>query len=151
ELRSGYAGSGMPVVISGNIGPRGDGYDPGKLMSAEEAELYHTWQARVLAGTAVDVISAFTMNNANEAIGVARAVKAAGKPCVISFTVETDGNLPTGQTLEEAINAVDAATGRAPAYYMVNCAHPAHFAGVLTDSPWMRRIAGLRANASLKS
>ena len=70
-------------------------------------------------------------------------------PCVISFTVETDGRLPTGETLAEAIESVDAATGRSPAYYMINCAHPTHFDHVLDASEaWTKRLRGLRANSS---
>lgn len=139
------------MVISGCIGPRGDGYDPGKLMTAAEAEDYHGFQARVFARTQADQITAITMTNAPEAIGLARAARAAGLPAVISFTLETDGRLPTGQPLTEAIREVDAATGRAPAYYMVNCAHPSHFAHVLEDADWARRLRGIRANASRRS
>ena len=88
----------------------------------------------------------------NEAIGIARAAKAAGMPVVISFTVETDGRLPTGQTLKNAIGEVDAETGAAPAYYMLNCAHPTHFADALAaGEPWVKRLRGLRANASERS
>jgi S-methylmethionine-dependent homocysteine/selenocysteine methylase len=72
-------------------------------------------------------------------------------PVVISFTVETDGKLPTGQPLPEAIQEVDAATGRAPAYYMINCAHPSHFEAVLDGQAWMARLRGIRANASKRS
>jgi S-methylmethionine-dependent homocysteine/selenocysteine methylase len=141
-----------PLVISGCIGPRGDGYDPDALMSPDEAEDYHVWQVSLFHDAGADFVSGMTMTNIPEAIGIARAAKAAGMPSVISFTLETDGKLPTGQTLGEAIEAVDAETGRAPAYYMINCAHPTHFAGVLkTGSHWVERLRGLRANASRKS
>jgi S-methylmethionine-dependent homocysteine/selenocysteine methylase len=141
-----------PMVISGNIGPRGDGYDPGRMMSAKEAQDYHAEQVEVFRSTQADMVSAFTMNYVNEALGVAQAAKAAGMPAVISFTVETDGRLPTGQTLKDAIEEVDARTGAAPAYYMLNCAHPTHFADVLeAGEPWVKRLRGLRANASRRS
>jgi homocysteine S-methyltransferase len=98
------------------------------------------------------MVTAITMNTVNEAIGVVRAADAAGIPAAISFTVETDGKLPTGETLKEAILAVDGATGAAPAYYMVNCAHPTHFGGALdAGEAWVERIVGLRANASKMS
>ena len=131
EVRDAYETERTPIVISGCIGPRGDGYDPGKVMSAEEAGLscLASWRA---ARRGRRLVSAFTMNNVNEALGVTRAAQAAQIPCVISFTVETDGRLPTGDSLADAIEAVDAATGMAPAYYMINCAHPAHFARRLT-------------------
>jgi S-methylmethionine-dependent homocysteine/selenocysteine methylase len=137
------------VLISGCIGPRGDGYDPSFIMTADEAEEYHSRQARTLAAGAPDLLSAITMTNVNEAIGIAKAARAIGMPVVISFTVETDGRLPTGEALGSAIAAVDAATDRYPAYYMINCAHPTHFSEVLLSGyAWNRRVGGIRANAS---
>jgi S-methylmethionine-dependent homocysteine/selenocysteine methylase len=148
-LKDEYQAKGTPVVVSGCIGPRGDGYDPGAIMTVAEAETYHGRQARALASADPDLLSAITMTNVNEAIGVTRAARAVGLPVVISFTVETDGRLPTGDSLAAAIGAVDAATSGYPAYYMINCAHPTHFAAVLDgDEPWTRQIRGLRANAS---
>src|SRR5262249_32668887 len=141
-----------PIVISGNIGPRGDGYNPSAIMNALEAQDYHAEQIAVFRDSAADMVSAFTMNYIEEPIGIAHAAKAAGMPVVISFTVETDCRLPTGQTLKQAVQEVDAATGNAPAYYMINCAHPTHFDGVLAaGEPWTRRLRGLRANASRRS
>ena len=141
-----------PMVISGNLGPRGDGYDPGRMMSANEAQDYHSEQIAVFRNTEADLVSAFTMNYVNEATGVARAAKADAMPVVISFTVEADGRLPTGQALKDAIVEVDTETGAAPAYYMLNCAHPTHFAEVLdAGEPWVKRLRGMRANASRRS
>ena len=152
DIRAEYETSASPMVISGCIGPRGDGYQPSAVMSAEAAQRYHAQQIGVFSHTEADMVTAITMNYVEEAIGVARAAQAAGMPVVISFTVETDGKLPTGQTLKAAIEQVDQATGAAPAYYMINCAHPQHFADVLVSGePWLDRIRGLRANASTKS
>jgi S-methylmethionine-dependent homocysteine/selenocysteine methylase len=151
-IRSEFETAGTEVVISGCVGPRGDGYDPGHLMSGKEAEGYHEAQIGTFAGTAADLVTAITMNYAEEAVGIARAASHAGMPVVISFTVETDGRLPTGQTLKDAIGQVDRETARAPAYYMINCAHPTHFAKVLSErEPWVERIRGIRANASRRS
>jgi homocysteine S-methyltransferase len=140
-----------PVVISGCVGPRGDGYVADRAMSEREAEEYHREQIEVFAGTAADMIGAITMNYVEEAIGVARAAAKAKMPVAISFTVETDGRLPTGQPLAEAIARVDAATAGEPAYFMINCAHPTHFAHVLDGGAWRERIRGVRANASCRS
>lgn len=141
-----------PVVVSGCIGPRGDGYRAGDLMSAAEAEAYHARQVGTFATTSADLVGALTMTYAEEAVGIVRAAGSAGMPSVVSFTVETDGRLPSGQPLREAIEQVDAETGEAAAYFMINCAHPTHFEGVLEDGePWLARIRGLRANASAKS
>ena len=148
EMRVAYEVEDTPMVISGCIGPRGDGYDPGEVMTPVEAEAYHAAQIRTFADTDADQITAITMTNSNEAIGIARAGQAVGVPVVISFTVETDGRLPTGQALADAIQKVDAATGKAPAYYMINCAHPSHFAGALDDQACIGRLRGIRANAS---
>jgi S-methylmethionine-dependent homocysteine/selenocysteine methylase len=152
EVRDAYETERTPIVISGCIGPRGDGYEPGRLMSAEEAQAYHAWQIGVLGEAGVDFVSAFTMNNIDEALGFARAAQAADIPCVISFTVETNGRLPTGDSLAEAVEAVDAATQRAPAYFMINCAHPDHFEHVLDrEAAWTNRLRGVRANSSRRS
>jgi len=140
------------ILVSGCVGPRGDGYVAEDLMTADEAAEYHRRQVEVFAWKDVDLVSALTMTYAEEAIGIARAATVTGVPAVVSFTVETDGRLPSGQPLREAIEQVDAETGASPAYYMINCAHPSHFAAVLDDDGrWRERIRGLRANASTKS
>ena len=152
DLRAKHENPMMPIVVSGCIGPRGDGYDPGQVMSAAEAEAYHAHQLSAFAESGADMTTAITMTNANEAIGVGRAAARAGLPVAISFTLETDGKLPTVQTLAEAIIEVDAATATYPAYYMINCAHPTHFARVMpSGASWAKRIRGLRANASRRS
>ena len=152
EIREAHERPGFPMVISGCIGPRGDGYDPGQVMSVPEAEDYHGFQARLFRDAGADLVSAITMTNVNEAIGVARAAQAAGMPSVISFTLETDGRLPTGMPLKDAIMATDAATSEGPAYYMINCAHPTHFDHVLeAGAAWVMRLRGLRANSSRRS
>lgn len=139
----------VPSVISGCIGPRGDGYDPGDIMTAAEAQDYHRRQISTLAGAGADLIAALTMTNIPEVVGIAEAARASDVPVVISFTVETDGRLPTGDSLRDAIEAVDEATGTYPAYYMINCAHPTHFMSVLSaGEAWTKRIGGIRANAS---
>jgi homocysteine S-methyltransferase len=152
DIRARHETPESPIVISGNIGPRGDGYVAGRMMSADDAQDYHSAQVNVFRTTEADIVSAFTMNYVEEAIGIVRASKAAAMPVVISFTLETDGRLPSGASLQDAIETVDAATSSAPIYYMINCAHPTHFEDVLTPgSRWVDRIRGLRANASKRS
>jgi S-methylmethionine-dependent homocysteine/selenocysteine methylase len=149
DVRAEYETETTPIVISGCVGPRGDGYVVGEAMTAEDAEAYHAQQIGTFAETAADLVTAITMTYADEAVGIVRAATAAGLPVVISFTVETDGRLPSGQTLREAIEEVDARTDGAAAYFMINCAHPSHFEGVLEPgTAWTGRIRGLRANAS---
>ncbi|MFL6813423.1 MAG: homocysteine S-methyltransferase family protein [Bradyrhizobium sp.] len=152
ELRDEFETAGSPMVISGCVGPRGDGYDPGQVMTAQEAETYHATQIRTFTEAGVDLVTAITMTNANESIGIARAAQALGVPVSISFTVETDGRLPTGQGLPEAIEEVDASTASGPVYFMINCAHPTHFQGTLGEiGTAVKRVHGLRANASKQS
>jgi S-methylmethionine-dependent homocysteine/selenocysteine methylase len=152
ELRAAADTGGAPVVISGCVGPQDDGYNPATMLSASAAREYHSTQIETFADTAADMVTAMTVTYADEAIGLARAARDAGLPVVISFTVETDGRLPSGQALGEAIEQVDAATEATPAYYMINCAHPTHFESVLeTADAWPARIGGVRANASTKS
>ena len=142
----------LQYVINGVIGPRGDGYVVGAQMSAAEAAAYHGLQARAFAEAGAGMISAITMTYADEAIGIARAAAAVSLPAVISLTVETDGRMPSGQTLQSAIGQIDAATSVPPAYYMVNCAHPTHFYDQIeSGGAWVERIRGVRANASTMS
>ena len=150
-VRDQWERPGTPVVVSGNIGPRGDGYSPDRVMEAGEAEAFHTAQIETLTDAGVDMITAMTMTHAGEALGIARAAKAVGVPVSMGLTVETDGRLPTGQPLGEAIEEIDA-SGAAPAYFMINCAHPDHFRDVLAaGGAWRDRIRAVRANASRKS
>ncbi len=155
EVRAAHESPTSRMVVSGNLGPRGDGYVADTQMSVAEAHDYHRAQVDTFAGTDADMVAAFTMNYAEEAIGIVQAAKSAAMPVVISFTVETDGCLPSGETLAEAIARTDDETGGAPAYYMINCAHPTHFDSVLAGNgagpDWRHRIRGLRANASKRS
>lgn len=152
EIQETYETAHSPMVISGCLGPRGDGYQPSVRMSAEEAAQYHMPQLRTFRDAGADHVSAITMNYFEEALGIAQAAAALEIPAVISFTVETDGRLPDGLTLREAIEIVDQRSARKPAYYMINCAHPTHFAHLFTPGEtWTSRIHGLRANASCRS
>ncbi len=152
EVREKLETADTPIVISGNIGPRGDGYRPDSRMSVSEATRYHAEQVDTFAGTDADMIGAFTMNYVEEALGIALACRARSMPLALSFTVETDGKLPSGQPLAEAIERVDAESGEYPVYYMINCAHPSHFDGVIDElGAKVCRVRGLRANASRRS
>lgn len=152
ELRAIHGQPSQTMIVSGAIGPRGDGYVAETSMTAAEAADYHGWQIAVLADAGADMVSAYTMTNVAEALGVTRAAQEHEIPAAISFTLETDGRLPSGERLDEAIRAIDAATDSGPAYYMINCAHPTHFAGVLAEGgAWRERVQGIRANASTRS
>jgi homocysteine S-methyltransferase len=138
------------IVVNGVLGPFGDAYAPDRVLSADEAQDYHARQAGVLVNAGAEILAAMTMSATGEAIGITRAAKALDIPVIVSFTVETDGNLISGQSLADAIAETDAATGAAPVWYGINCAHPDHFRAKL-QGDWVKRISMVRANASVKS
>jgi homocysteine S-methyltransferase len=146
-LRDRHETAALPILINGVIGPSGDGYRVDGTLTPEAAEALHAPQIQALAGAGADLITAVTMTYAAEAIGIAQAAGKVGLPHVLSFTVETDGNLPSGQGLQDAFAEVEAATDGSALFYMINCAHPSHFAHRL-DGPMRHRIGGIRANAS---
>lgn len=151
DLRDQFTDNNDPIVLNGVIGPRGDAYRPDVMITADQAEAYFAEQLGWLAATELDMATALTFNQASEATGFARAAASAGLPAAVSFTLETDGALPNGQSLASAIDEVDTTSQNYPMYYMINCAHPDHFSGILEDAPWARRIRGVRANASRRS
>ncbi len=149
ELRAAHGSDRLPIVISGCVGPRGDGYVAMPGTEAEAAQAYHSVQIASLAAARPDMLSAITMTNVAEATGIVRAARSIGLPVAVSFTLETDGRLPDGTPLGAAIAAVDAATDAYTAYYMINCVHPDHFAPLFAEPvDWHLRLRGLRANAS---
>ncbi|MEQ8658903.1 MAG: homocysteine S-methyltransferase family protein [Hyphomicrobiales bacterium] len=151
-IRDRHESETLPIVLNGLVGPAGDAYAPGTSLSAEEAFDVHAPQIHALGKAGVDMISAMTLTHAEEASSIARAAKEIDAPVVIAFTLEIDGRLPSGQPLGEAIDEVDAVSGSAPLYYMINCAHPDHFRSVLNkDATWVTRIGGIRCNASRMS
>ena len=151
DVRATWRGS-QPFLINGPVGPRGDGYRVEDVMTRDGAADYHGFQISRMADAGVDVVTALTMGYVAEAAGIALAARAVGVPAIVSFTLETDGRLPTGMPLGEAIEATDAVTGAYPLHYMINCAHPTHFDHVLDPAaPWAHRIGGIRANASALS
>ncbi len=151
QVRDAVGGE-QAAIISGCIGPRGDGYVAGEKMSSEEAAEYHDAQIASFQEAGADMVCGLTMTYPEEATGIVRAARARGIPAVISFTTETDGRLPDGTGLREGIELVDQASDGGPAYYMLNCAHPDHFRGALqAGEAWAQRIGGIRANASRMS
>lgn len=152
ELARPFSSSLPQVIVSGNIGPRGDGYRVDTIMTAEQSRVYHLEQVKAFALADADMVTAVTITYSEEAIGIVNAARAFNLPVVISFTVETDGKLPGGETIKEAIERVDSQTGSYAEHYMVNCAHPHHFIHTFDDGgKWTGRVGGIRANASLKS
>jgi S-methylmethionine-dependent homocysteine/selenocysteine methylase len=146
-LRARHETADLPILVNGVVGPAGDGYVIGRAMTEAEAEATHQVQADALAEAGVDVLTAATMNYTAEAIGIARAARRAGLIHILSFTVETDGKLPSGQSLQDALAETEVETDGSALFYMVNCAHPTHFLPALSG-PLGHRIGGLRANAS---
>lgn len=152
QVRNEYETDEYPIVLNATIGPRGDGYNPSVLMTPEQAQMYHSKRIGIISQTNADMVTGLTLNYPEEAIGIVRAAQQYGMPVIISFTVETDGHLPTGQTLKEAIQMVDQVTENGRQYYMINCAHPSVIQDRFTDTDdWVLRIHGIKGNASKKS
>jgi homocysteine S-methyltransferase len=152
QFRSTWETPETPIVIVGTIGPRGDGYRAGIRMNARAAQNYHEEQIDTFAATQVDMVGGFTLNYVDEAVGMVQAAKAADMPVSIAFTVETDGRLPSGDTLRQALERTDAETDGYASFFMINCAHPSHFEKTLRDGgDWLQRIRGVRTNASRSS
>ena len=151
-LKKAYALDIETILISGQLGPRRDGYQIQNKMAVDEAENYHGLQMSIFKNAQVDLVSAITMTYSNEALGITKAAIKQNLPVVLSFTVETDGHLPSGESLKDAIEKIDHETNSYPIYYMINCAHPTHFINeIKKPSNWKSRIKGIRANASCKS
>lgn len=149
DLRARHESKDLPILLNGVVGPAGDAYAPDTVLSAEAAQDIHAPQIEALAGAGVDMITAMTLTHASEALGIVRAAKVADVPVAIAFTVETDGRLPSGQPLGEAIAEVDLGSDAAAFHFMINCAHPDHFRATLeAGGDWVARLGGLRANAS---
>ena len=128
-----YASPETPMLIGGAIGPQGDDYHSEQILTFRKA--------------GVDHVTAMTFSSVEEAIGLARAAKSADMPVVVSFIASNRGRLRGGETLEEAITRVDAATGNTPKYYMINCTHPTEFEPGLTPGDWTLRLGGFMPNA----
>ena len=151
-LRAQHETDDCPILINGLVGPAGDAYAPDAAIASQDALLIHAPQVHALGKAGVDMISAMTLTHTGEAIGIVQAAQEIDVTVVIAFTLETDGRLPSGQPMGEAIAEVDAATNTGPLYYMINCAHPDHFRDVIdTNAAWTLRIGGIRSNASRMS
>jgi homocysteine S-methyltransferase len=142
-----YDSPDTPMLVGGVVGPQGDAYNSGRIPDAAEAEDYHSEQILTFRKAGAGHVTAMTFSSVAEVIGVVRAAKSAAMPVVVSFFVARGGKLRGGETLEEAITRVDAATGNAPAYYMINCTHPTEFEPGLTPGDWTARLGGFMPNA----
>jgi S-methylmethionine-dependent homocysteine/selenocysteine methylase len=141
-----------PTVVSGCIGPRSEGHRPTDQMSADQARAYHRAQLDAFRAAGADLANAMTITYADEAIGIVLAAADIGLPVAISFTVETNGRLPDGTSLADALRQVDTATGGRAAYFAVNCAHPDHIElAIEAGADWTARLRAVRANASRRS
>lgn len=136
------------ILIQGLIGPRGDAYGKGGSINAEEAQEYHSVQLSTLKEANVDLVTAITFNNVEESVGVARAAKDFGIPLCISLSLDSSSKLNSGPSLSEAILKIDELTGNSVDFYMVNCVHPLEYEPAFDNNEWMKRIRGVRPNAS---
>ena len=149
EVAKPYVSQLPGILYAGVIGPRGDAYTLNRKMTASESEDYHSVQVAALRQAKVDVVSALTLNSVEEAIGICRAVKAAGLPLSLSFTLDSNSRLKSGPSIREAIETVDMEMGEdRPDFYGINCSHPSEFEPALEDGDWILRVRSLRPNAA---
>lgn len=150
SFREAHSDSGVHLTISGDVGPRGDGYVPDSIMTIVEAKEFHSLNIGGLSSGGAELIQALTINYWQEAAGIVLAAKDVSLPVTISFVVETDGKLVHGMALQEAIQNVDEATNGYATHFGINCAHPTHFSSTLADMDTnsCARIKQIRVNAS---
>jgi S-methylmethionine-dependent homocysteine/selenocysteine methylase len=80
DIRNEYETKQCRIVISGCLGPRGDGYIPSDAMTVDAAEAYHRLQIEVFREAEADMVTAITMNYVEEAIGITLAAQSVGMP-----------------------------------------------------------------------
>lgn len=148
EIASEYLSQIPEILIQGLIGPRGDAYERNETITANEAEDYHAVQLETLKKADVDLALAITFNNIPESVGVARAAAKIGVPLGISLTLDTTSKLSSGESLADAITMIDEETGQSPAFYSINCSHPLEFEPAIGPGDWVKRVRGVRPNAS---
>lgn len=140
------------AIVVGTMGPLNDAYKFDKDLSVEVARNYHRAQMLEFKANKAGAVGAYTLSTSTEALAIALEAKDATIPCFLSFTVETDGTLPSGESLQMAVERVDEETQNSVLFFMVNCAHPRHVRkAVENDGAWIQRIRGVRGNASIKS
>jgi S-methylmethionine-dependent homocysteine/selenocysteine methylase len=152
-LRRTYGAYADKVAICGLMSCRGDAYNPAERLSEEEARGFHAWQAQKLAETGVDFLLASTLPALSEAMGIASAQAATGKPYIISFVFRPQGTLLDGTPLKDAVAAIDAKVNPKPLAYLCNCTHASIFRSAMMHethvSPLVKkRVVGLLANTA---
>jgi len=149
DIAKGYEGQIPHLHIGGILGPRGDAYSLNNEITAESAAAYHAVQLETLKRANVDFVCAATFNSIAESVGALRAADRIGLPLSVSLTLDSSCRLKSGPTLAEAITEIDAQAGdAAPEFYMVNCSHPLEYEPALENQDWIRRLRGVRPNAS---
>lgn len=155
KLRDSYSKAVQPILIGGQISPRGDAYLPEHAPPENEAAEFHTPQIEALAQTEVDFLFASTLPALSEARGIARAMAGTGLPYILSFVIRADGTLLDGNSMEYAIEMIDSTAPTPPTGYAINCVHP----NVLQDAllilenrnpSLINRLLSYQANTSPK-
>lgn len=140
------------IRIAGVVGPRTDEATSADsaFESEDEAARYHLQQITALADAGVDVVSAVTIADAREAIGIVQAAHMCGVPVTIAFTLEGVGTLPGGLDFAQAVSQVDKASDNYAEGFLINCAEPAQVPGQLPAAV-EERFIGVRLNAGQSS
>jgi homocysteine S-methyltransferase len=156
EVRSAYGEPGSRILTGGLLGCRGDAYAPGEALDARSAEKFHAAQAEALASAGADFLLGGTLPAFTEALGMARALSATGRPYLLGFVLRPSGTLLDGTWLADAVEQIDDAVDPAPTCYLGACVHPVHFERAMDVAVRARpkvgtRVLGLYGNGSRRT
>jgi S-methylmethionine-dependent homocysteine/selenocysteine methylase len=116
------------ALVAGSIAPVEDCYAPALVPSDDELLAEHTILANHLAEAGVDLLLVETQNTIREAVAALRAARATGKPVWVSFTLNAENHLLSGEPLSEAVRTV---LPWQPQAVLVNCIPVAQVASVV--------------------
>ena len=153
KLRQKIPASSPAVLVGGTFGPKGDCYLPEQAPSTEEALKFHAPQIEKLAATKADFLFGSTLPSFKEAKAQAKLISETNKAYILSFIVNSDGQLLDGTELHQAADEIDQSTNNPPTCYTVNCVHPNIFAQGFRKQlkkmpPLKTRVIGIQGNTS---
>jgi homocysteine S-methyltransferase len=120
--------------VGGSLAPLEDCYEPSLVPDSQSLALEHCKQAKILADAGCDFMMIETINCVREAVATTQATVATNLPFFISFVVNADGNLLSGETLEEAVLATE---------------HPNRLGVLLNCRPFTDMAVGLEKLAAI--
>ena len=153
DIRKSYGEYAGKIVICGLLSCRGDAYNQSEALTSKDAHEFHSWQANKLADAGVDFLLAATLPAVSEAIGLATALAATGKPYIISFVFRPEGTTLDGTPLKDAVSIIDTDVHPKPLAFMANCTHASIFKTAMmhpahSSAAVRKRVVGVFANTA---